>query len=224
MKIERAAADADLTPQQFADSVAPTFVEAWKRLNISNDDFIRTTEPRHRVAVQQLLQACYDAGDIELGLYRGKYCVPCELYYSDEDLLPGDLCPIHQRLVETVEEENYFFKLSRFEDRLLEWYDQHPDAIRSQYQGSGTAAEQPTEWAVHPAIERRLVHQQGPAPELCKNGPAQAADRRCRAGAFGGTLGRRCFGSSVESAHLNGRLTLARPAVHFLAARSPKTR
>ena len=55
--------------------------------------------------------------------------MPCELYYSDDDLLPGDLCPIHQRPVETVEEENYFFKLSRFEDRLLEWYDQHPDAI-----------------------------------------------------------------------------------------------
>ena len=79
--------------------------------------------------MQQLLQACYDAGDIELGLYTGKYCVPCELYYSDDDLLPGDLCPIHRKPVETVEEENYFFKLSRFEDRLLEWYDQHPNAI-----------------------------------------------------------------------------------------------
>ncbi len=129
LKIERTARDAGKSPLEFVDEIAPEFEQAWQRLDISNDDFIRTTETRHRVAVQQLLQACYDAGDIELGLYTGKYCVPCELYYADDDLLPGDLCPIHRKPVETVEEENYFFKLSRFEGRLLEWYDQHPDAI-----------------------------------------------------------------------------------------------
>ena len=79
LKIQRAAEDAGLTPQAFADTIAPTFVEAWKHLDIANDDFIRTTEPRHRTAVDELLQRCYDAGDIELDLYRGKYCVRCEL-------------------------------------------------------------------------------------------------------------------------------------------------
>ena len=111
LKIQRAAEDVGLTPQAFADSIAPTFVEAWRRLDIANDDFIRTTEPRHRTAVEELLQRCYDAGDIELDLYRGKYCVRCELYYSDDELLPVDLCPIHKTPVEEFEEENYFFRL-----------------------------------------------------------------------------------------------------------------
>jgi methionyl-tRNA synthetase len=136
LKIERTAREAGTSPQAFVDEIAPTFAKAWERLNISNDDFIRTTEPRHKVAVQALLQACYDAGDIELGVYVGKYCVPCELYYTDDELLPGDLCPIHRLLVETVEEENYFFKLSRFEERLLEWYDQHPGAIVPDFRGN----------------------------------------------------------------------------------------
>ena len=136
LKIERTARDAGTTPKEFVDRIAPEFEAAFKRLNISYDDFIRTTEQRHRVAVQRLLQACYDAGDIELGMYVGKYCVPCELYYSDDELLPGDICPIHRRPVETVEEENYFFKLSRFEDRLLAWYDEHPGAIVPDYRAN----------------------------------------------------------------------------------------
>ena len=77
----------------------------------------------------ELLQRCYDAGDIELDVYRGKYCVRCEEYYSDDELLPGDLCPIHKLPVEEFEEENYFFRLSRFQDRLLDWYAAHPGAI-----------------------------------------------------------------------------------------------
>ena len=96
LKIQRAAEEAGLEPQAFADSIAPRFAEAWKRLEIANDDFIRTTEPRHAAAVVELLQRCYDAGDIELDVYRGKYCVRCELYYTDDELLPGDLCPIHK--------------------------------------------------------------------------------------------------------------------------------
>jgi methionyl-tRNA synthetase len=129
LKIQQAAEAAGTTPQAFADEIAPQFQQAWQQLDISNDDFIRTTEPRHRAGVQQLLQACYDAGDIELDVYSGKYCVACEEYYTDDELLPGDLCPIHKRPVEFFEEENYFFRLSRFQGRLLDWYDQHPDAI-----------------------------------------------------------------------------------------------
>ena len=127
LKIQQAAEAAGLTPQAFADSIAPQFVEAWQRLDISNDDFIRTTEPRHKVAVAKLLQACYDAGDIELGTYSGLYCVACEEYYTEDELIddpPGEtLCPIHKRPVDHFEEENYFFRLSRFEDRLLDLYD-----------------------------------------------------------------------------------------------------
>jgi methionyl-tRNA synthetase len=136
LKIQQAADAAGKTPQEFADGIAPLFQDAWQRLNISNDDFIRTTEPRHRAGVQELLQRCYDAGDIELGVYQGKYCVACEEYYTDEELLPGDQCPIHKRPVEYFEEENYFFRLSRFQDRLLDWYAAHPGAITPEFRGN----------------------------------------------------------------------------------------
>ena len=134
LKIQQAAEAAGKTPQAFTDEIAPTFAHAWDRLNIANDDFIRTTEPRHKAAVAELLQRCYDAGDIELDTYSGKYCVGCELYYTDDELVTidgvDDCCPIHKRPVEAYEEENYFFRLSRFEDRLLDWYAAHPDAIK----------------------------------------------------------------------------------------------
>ena len=128
LKIQQAADAAGTTPQAFTDSIAPLFQQAWERLNISHNDFIRTTEQRHRVGVQKLLQACFDAGDIELDKYSGLYCVACEAYYTEEDL-DGKNCPIHKRPVEHVEEENYFFRLSRFEQRLIDWYSSHPDAV-----------------------------------------------------------------------------------------------
>ena len=128
LKIQQAAEAAGKTPKEFTDEIAPLFAQAWERLDISNDDFIRTTEPRHRTGVEKLLQACYDAGDIELDVYRGLYCVACEAYYVEDDL-DGANCPIHKRPVEQVEEENYFFRLSRFEQRLLDWYSSHPDAV-----------------------------------------------------------------------------------------------
>ena len=135
LKIQQAADAAGMTPQQFADGIAPQFAEAWAKLDISNDDFIRTTEPRHYAGVKKLLQACYDAGDIELDLYAGLYCVSCEEYYTEEELVDG-LCPIHKRAVEFFEEENYFFRLSRFGDRLLEWYESHPDALKPEFRGN----------------------------------------------------------------------------------------
>ena len=128
LKIQQAAEAAGTSPQEFTDSIAPLFQQAWKRLNISNDDFIRTTEARHKVGVQKLLQACFDAGDIELDKYNGLYCVPCEAYYTEDDL-DGENCPIHKRPVQHVEEENYFFRLSRFEQRLIDWYALHPSAV-----------------------------------------------------------------------------------------------
>jgi methionyl-tRNA synthetase len=128
LKIQQAAEASGVTPQAFVDEIAPTFADAWRRLAITNDDFIRTTEPRHAVGVKALLTACHDAGDIERDVYRGHYCVACEAYFLPDELEDGN-CPIHRRPVEFVEEENYFFRLSRFEDRLLDWYRRHPDSI-----------------------------------------------------------------------------------------------
>lgn len=128
LKIQQFAESQGLSPQEFVDSIAPKFQHAWDRLNINYDDFIRTTEPRHAVGVQKLLQACYDAGDIEIDVYRGQYCVPCEAYFVEDELVNGN-CPIHNIPTTYVEEENYFFRLSRFEDRLLKWYSDHPTCI-----------------------------------------------------------------------------------------------
>ena len=99
-------------------------------LDITNTDFIRTTEPRHHEAVAgSSSSAVYDNGDIELGTYEGLYCVACEAYYTEDELVDGN-CPIHGDPVERVTEENYFFQLSRFEDRLLEHYAAHPEAVQ----------------------------------------------------------------------------------------------
>ena len=130
LKIQQAAEAVGMTPQAFTDDIAPKFASAWDRLNIAYDDFIRTTEPRHKLAVEELLQRCFDAGDIELDTYSGKYCVACEEYYTDDELIEGGLCPIHKRPVDTYTEENYFFRLSRFEQRLLDWYAANPGLIK----------------------------------------------------------------------------------------------
>ena len=128
LKVQQYADAAGKTPREFVDEIAPLYADAWKRLDVKYDDFIRTTEDRHKRGVQKLLKACYDAGDIELDVYRGHYCVACEAYYVDDELTDGN-CPIHKTKATYVEEENYFFRLSRFEQRLLEWYERHPDAI-----------------------------------------------------------------------------------------------
>jgi methionyl-tRNA synthetase len=129
LKMAQAAEAQGLTPKDWADRTSERFREAWKELRISNDDFIRTTEPRHYQAVQEMLQKVYDNGDIELGTYEGLYCVACEAYYVEDELVDGD-CPIHGRPVQRMREENYFFKLSRYQDRLLEHYEAHPDAVQ----------------------------------------------------------------------------------------------
>jgi methionyl-tRNA synthetase len=129
LKVQRSAEAQGVAPRDWADRTAQRFVEAWRELDISYDDFIRTTEPRHYEAVQQFLQVVHDNGFIELGTYEGLYCVACEAYYTEEELVDG-CCPIHGRPVERVTEENYFFKLSAFEDRLLEHYAANPRAVQ----------------------------------------------------------------------------------------------
>ncbi len=126
-KIERAAQAAGKTPQQYADEISAEFRQLWKRMGISNDDFIRTTEERHKKRVQELFRRLRDNGFIYKGTYTGQYCVSDELYVDGAQ--PGDPCPTCGRITETVKEENYFFKLSEFQDRLLALYT-NPEFIR----------------------------------------------------------------------------------------------
>jgi methionyl-tRNA synthetase len=128
-KIVEAAEANGATPQEWTDRTSGRFVEAWRALGIEYDDFIRTTEPRHYKVVQEFLQRIYDNGFIELGLYSGLYCVSCEDYYTEDQLVDGK-CPVHGRPVIEMQEDNYFFKLSAFEQRLLDYYEAHPDFVR----------------------------------------------------------------------------------------------
>ena len=126
-KIERAAQAAGKTPQQYADEISGEFRKLWQRMGITNDDFIRTTEDRHKKRVQVLFRQIRDNGYIYKGTYTGQYCVSDELYVDGAQ--PGDPCPTCGRITETVKEENYFFKLSAFQNQLLELYS-NPDFIR----------------------------------------------------------------------------------------------
>ena len=129
LKMQRAAAANGLTPIEQADRYSARFIETWRSLDISYDDFIRTTEPRHHQAVSELMEAARANGWIELGTYEGLYCVHCEAYYVEADLVDGNLCPIHLRPVELLAEDNYFFKLSAFAQPLLDWYADNPSAV-----------------------------------------------------------------------------------------------
>ncbi|MFZ0689336.1 MAG: methionine--tRNA ligase [Acidobacteriaceae bacterium] len=126
-KIERSAQQAHCTSQQFADRVSAEFRGLWDRMGLTYDDFIRTSEPRHKQSVQKLFALLRDRGYIYKGSYTGQYCVFDELYVETP---PGVPCPDCGRPTETVSEENYFFKLSAFERRLLEYYHEHPEFIR----------------------------------------------------------------------------------------------
>jgi methionyl-tRNA synthetase len=127
-KIERAAQAAGKTPQEFTDEVSAQFRALWNRMGITNDDFIRTTEERHKKRVQELFRQIRDNGHIYKGTYTGQYCVFDELYV--DVVGPGAPCPECGRPTETVKEENYFFKLSAFADKLLQLYTEQPDFIR----------------------------------------------------------------------------------------------
>ncbi len=126
-KIERSAKKANCTPQAFADKVSAEFRSLWDRMDLSYDDYIRTTEERHRRGVQKLFTVLCDRGFIYKGTYTGQYCVFDELYVDGP---PATRCPDCGRITETVSEENYFFKLSAFERQLLELYERQPDFIR----------------------------------------------------------------------------------------------
>ena len=126
-KIQRSAKAMNCTPQHFVDEVAAEFRALWDKLGLSYTDFIRTTEPRHKQGVQRLFTLLKDRGYIYKGFYTGQYCVTDEAWV---DVGPGEPCPDCGRITETVTEENYFFKLSAFERKLLELYEKQPDFIR----------------------------------------------------------------------------------------------
>jgi methionyl-tRNA synthetase len=127
-KVERAAESTGKTPQEFTDLISAEFRSQWEKLNIRVDRTIRTTDPRHHKVVQWLFQRCLDNGYIYKGSYTGQYCVYDELYVNDAK--PGDNCPECGRPTETVTEENYFFKLSAFTEKLIELYDTRADFIQ----------------------------------------------------------------------------------------------
>lgn len=129
LKIQRKANEQGITPIQYVDKIIANFKLLWKRLNISNNDFIRTSEERHHKVVQQVLQKIYEQGDIYKKNYEGLYCVPCESYWLERQLVDGK-CPDCGRPVEKMSEESYFFKLSKYQDRLLEYIESHPDFIQ----------------------------------------------------------------------------------------------
>ena len=129
LKVLRAAEANDCSPQEWADRTSARFREAWDLLGIAYDDFIRTTEGRHEHAVQALLQRIYDNGHIYKSTYSGLYCVACEAYYAPTDLVGDEMCPVHDRPVEHLEEENWFFRLSAFAEPLLAWYEAQSGAV-----------------------------------------------------------------------------------------------
>ncbi len=130
LKIARAAEAQGLTPQEFTDKMQLPFREAWQTLNCQPDDFIRTTEPRHKERAQALWKRIAERGDIYLGEYEDWYCVGCETFYTEKDLLPGNICPQHQRPVERIKESSYFFRLSKYTQPLLDFYEKHPDFVK----------------------------------------------------------------------------------------------
>ena len=115
-------------PLAFCDDMEAVFREVWGRLDISFDDFIRTTEPRHRAGVTALVSRLIESGDVYEGFYEGWYCVSCEAFKQEKDLVDG-ACPVHQRPPQWIREKNHFFRLSSYRQRLLDHYAEHPEAL-----------------------------------------------------------------------------------------------
>ena len=127
-KIQKKAEEAGVSPQEFVDDVVAGIKDLWKTMEISYDDFIRTTEPRHIKRVQEIFKKMYDKGDIYKSVYEGLYCTDCEAFWTESQLEDGK-CPDCGRPVEKAEEEAYFFKLSEYGDKLLDLYEEHPEFL-----------------------------------------------------------------------------------------------
>ncbi len=138
-KIEQTAAKVDKKPKEFIDALIPEFKSAWNKLNINYDRFIRTTDKDHEKTVQAILQKVYDKGDIYLDDYTGLYCTACEAYYTEKDLV-NDCCPIHKKPIEILREKSYFFKLSKYQDKLLKFYKENPNFILPKFRANEVKA------------------------------------------------------------------------------------
>lgn len=130
LKIQQKAEEAGVTPIEYTDKIVAGFQNLWKRLSISNDDFIRTTQKRHERVVQEVFRRIYAKGDIYKGEYKGLYCTPCESYWTEHQLDENGCCPDCHRPVQEVAEEAYFFKMSKYQDRVLQYIEDHPDFIQ----------------------------------------------------------------------------------------------
>lgn len=129
-KIERKAAEAGVTPKQFVDKIVAETKDLWKLMNIEYDDFIRTTDERHEKVVQKIFKKFYDQGDIYKSEYEGQYCAQCEAFWTPTQLREGSLCPDCGRPTELVREESYFFRMSKYQDWLIDYIETHPDFIQ----------------------------------------------------------------------------------------------
>lgn len=130
-KIQRKAAEQGVTPQQYVDNIVAGIKELWEKLDISYDDFIRTTEDRHKKVVEKIFKKLLDQGDIYLDQYEGLYCTPCESFFTETQVKENDgKCPDCNGSVEMVKEESYFFKMSKYAERLLQFYDENPEFIQ----------------------------------------------------------------------------------------------
>lgn len=130
LKIQQKAEEAGIQPIEYTDKIVAGFQNLWKRLGISNDDFIRTTQERHYKVVQEIFRRIYEKGDIYKGEYKGLYCTPCESYWTEHQLDEDGNCPDCHRPVQEVSEEAYFFKMSKYQDRVLAYIEEHPDFIQ----------------------------------------------------------------------------------------------
>jgi methionyl-tRNA synthetase len=128
-KVVRAAQKENLSPRKYVDKISRLFKELWPELNVNNNYFVRTTDAAHMEVVGQILQKIYDAGDIYFSEYEGQYCFGCERFYTDRELVDGK-CPDHEVEPEIIKESNYFFKMSRYQDWLIDHIKQHPGFIR----------------------------------------------------------------------------------------------
>jgi len=128
-KMAQVAEKEGISPQTFVDRIAELYKEEWRRLGITNDDFIRTTEPRHEKVVQQILQRLWDKGEIYLGEYSGQYCFGCERFYTEKEIVDGK-CPDHQTPLTFIKEDNYLFRMSKYQAHLIKHLEEHPEFIR----------------------------------------------------------------------------------------------
>ncbi|BDU50674.1 methionine--tRNA ligase [Haliovirga abyssi] len=132
-KIEEAAKLKGMSPQEFVDSITPKFQKMWNLLNINNNDFIRTTEDRHIKSVEKIIKKVYENGDIYKGEYEGHYCVSCENFVPESQMGEGDSCPDCGKKLRVVKEESYFFKMSKYADKLLKYIEDNPNFIQPSY-------------------------------------------------------------------------------------------